>query len=64
MRTRFVLGVGPVKISTTADVLAINFPVPAVAPPPAAETITLAELKKLLKKPGGKKRVGKGPAGK
>ncbi|HTA06638.1 MAG TPA: hypothetical protein VK774_09770 [Solirubrobacteraceae bacterium] len=39
-----------IRVSVLSDTLAINFPVAAVPPPPAGETITAAELAKLEKK--------------
>ncbi len=45
-----------IHISVLSDTLAINFPVAAVPPPPAAETITAAELAKLEKKAKAKQK--------
>jgi hypothetical protein len=50
VRSNIVLALGGVKLNVTDDVLAINFPVAAIPAPPAAETITAAELKRLLVK--------------
>jgi hypothetical protein len=50
VRSHVVLALGAVKLNVTTDVLAINFPVAAIPAPPAAETITAAELKKILVK--------------
>jgi hypothetical protein len=48
VRSLVVLALGGLKLTAIHDVLAINFPVATIPPPPAAETITAAELKKLL----------------
>jgi hypothetical protein len=58
VRSHVVLALGGLKLSVTHDVLAVDFPVAAIAPPPAAETITAAELKKIIAKQlkGKKKR--------
>jgi hypothetical protein len=48
VRSQVVLALGAIKLNRTEDVLAIDFPVAAIAPPPAAETITGAQLKKIL----------------
>jgi hypothetical protein len=56
VRSHIVLSLGAVKLNTTEDVLAIDFPVAAIAPPPAAETITGAELKKIIAKQVKKKK--------
>ncbi len=56
VRSHVVLALGSVKLNVTEDVLAINFPVAAIAPPPAAETITGAELQKILVKQLKKKK--------
>jgi hypothetical protein len=56
VRSHVVLALGGLKLSVTHDVLAINFPAPAIAPPPAAETITAAELKKIVAKQLKKKK--------
>lgn len=56
VRSHIVLSLGAVKLNTTEDVLAIDFPVAAIAPPPAAETITGAELKKIIAKQLRKKK--------
>jgi hypothetical protein len=50
VHTHTVLALGGVKLIVTHDVLAIDFPVAPVPAPPAAETITTAELKKLIAK--------------
>jgi hypothetical protein len=50
VRSHVVLALGGLKLGVTHDVLAINFPVAAIPAPPAAETITAAELKKLIAK--------------
>ncbi len=50
VRSHIVLSLGGVKLNVTQDVLAIDFPIVAIAPPPAAETISGAELKKILAK--------------
>ena len=47
---------GGVKLNVTQDVLAIDFPIVAIAPPPAAETISGAELKKTSLKQLKKKK--------
>jgi hypothetical protein len=49
VHTTILLSIGKLRFSTSADVLAIDFPVTAPAPPPAAETISAAELLKLEK---------------
>jgi hypothetical protein len=49
VHTGIVLSIGKLRIGTSADVLAIDFPVTVPAPPPAAETISAAELEKLEK---------------
>jgi hypothetical protein len=49
VHTGIVLSIGKLRIGTSADVLAIDFPVTVPAPPPAAETISAAELLKLEK---------------
>jgi len=56
VRSHVVLRLGAVKLNVTQDVLAINFPVAAVTAPPAAETITGAELKKILARQLKKKK--------
>jgi hypothetical protein len=56
VRSHVVLSLGGLKLSVTHDVLAIDFPVAAIAPPPAAETITGAELKKIVAKKLKKKK--------
>jgi hypothetical protein len=48
VRSHVVLALGAVKLNRTEDVLAIDFPVAAIAPPPAAETISGAQLKKII----------------
>jgi hypothetical protein len=48
VRSHVVLALGAVKLNRTEDVLAIDFPVAAIAPPPAAETISGAQLKKFI----------------
>jgi hypothetical protein len=50
VRSHIVLALGGLRLSVTHDVLAINFPVAAIPPPPASETITAAELKTILAK--------------
>jgi glutamate-1-semialdehyde aminotransferase len=47
VHTTVVLSIGKLRMSTSSDVLAIDFPVTVPAPPPAAETIPAAELLKL-----------------
>jgi hypothetical protein len=59
VRSNIVLAIGKVKLKVDEEVLAINFPVAAIPPPPAAETITLAELEKLEKKLLKKKHAAK-----
>ena len=54
VRTQLTLGIGGARVSVTADLLAINFPL-VVQPPPAAETIDAAELEKLEAKGHAKK---------
>ena len=54
-----MLALGGVKLNVTEDVLAIDFPVAAITAPPAAETITAAELKKILAKQLKKKKKKK-----
>jgi hypothetical protein len=49
VRTSIVLSIGKLRFSTSSDVLAIDFPVTVPAPPPAAETISAAELEKIEK---------------
>jgi hypothetical protein len=49
VHSKIVLALGRAKLTVTADVLAINFPVVPIAAPPASETITTAELEKLEK---------------
>jgi hypothetical protein len=49
VHTGIVLSIGKLHLGTSADVLAIDFPVTVPAPPPAAETISAAELEKLEK---------------
>jgi hypothetical protein len=49
VHTTVVLAIGKLRISSSADVPAIDFPVAVPAPPPAAETIGAAELLKLQK---------------
>ncbi|HUA75434.1 MAG TPA: hypothetical protein VL988_11800 [Solirubrobacteraceae bacterium] len=50
VRTNLLLRIGKaIHLDVAADVLAVNFPVAAVPPPPAAETITAVELAKLEK---------------
>jgi hypothetical protein len=56
VRSHVVLALGALKLSVTHDVLAINYPVAAVTAPPAAETISGAELKKILAKLKKKKK--------
>ncbi|HEV7529423.1 MAG TPA: hypothetical protein VGO29_11060 [Solirubrobacteraceae bacterium] len=56
VRSHVVLALGAVKLNVTQDVLAINFPVAAIPAPPAAETITAAQLKKILAKRLKKKK--------
>lgn len=53
---KIMLALGKAKLTVTADVLAIDFPVSAVPPPPASETITAAELEKLEKAHKKKKK--------
>jgi hypothetical protein len=50
VETKLVIGLGTLKLDVTAGVLAINFPVSPVAPPPAGETISGAELERLERK--------------
>ena len=59
VRSHVVLALGGVKLNVTEDVLAINFPVAAIPAPPAAETITAAELKKIIAKQLKKKKKKK-----
>jgi hypothetical protein len=47
LHTTILLAIGKLRFSTSADVLAIDFPVTVPAPPPAAETISAAELEKI-----------------
>jgi hypothetical protein len=47
VRMNIVLSIGKVRLIVSEDVLAIDFPVTAPAPPPAAETIGAAELEKI-----------------
>jgi hypothetical protein len=47
VHTTILLAIGKLRFSTSADVLAIDFPVTVPAPPPAAETISAAELEKI-----------------
>lgn len=56
VRSHIVLALRGVKLNVTEDVLAIDFPVAAIAPPPAAETITAAQLKKVLAERAKKKK--------
>ncbi|HEX3434782.1 MAG TPA: hypothetical protein VHT25_12065 [Solirubrobacteraceae bacterium] len=56
VRSHVVLRLGVIKLNVTQDVLAIDFPVATATAPPAAETITSAELKKLLAKQLKKKK--------
>jgi hypothetical protein len=56
VRSDVVLALGRAKLKVTANVLAINFPVAAIPAPPASETITAAELEKLVKTQKGKKK--------
>ena len=56
VRSHVVLALGSVKLNTTEDVLAIDFPVAAPTVPPAAETITAAELKKIIAKQQKRKK--------
>lgn len=56
VRSNVVLALGKVRVKVTSDVLAINFPVGPVAPPPASETIAAAELEKLVKKEAKKRK--------
>jgi hypothetical protein len=49
VHTKVLLSIGKLRFGTSADVLAIDFPVAVPAPPPAAETISAAELLKLEK---------------
>jgi hypothetical protein len=57
VRSQIVLALGGVKLNVTEEVPAINFPVAAVTAPPAAETISAAELKKTLAKAKKKKNT-------
>jgi hypothetical protein len=59
VRSNIVLAIGKVKLKVNEEVPAINFPVAVSLPPPAAETITLAELEKLQKKLLKKKHATK-----
>jgi hypothetical protein len=56
VRTSLGLAFRGVKIQATVDVPAIDFPVGAVPVPPASETITAAELEKLLRHRGARRR--------
>jgi hypothetical protein len=47
VRMKVVLSIGKVRLIASEDVLAIDFPVTVPAPPPAAETISAAELEKI-----------------
>jgi hypothetical protein len=47
VRMNIVLSIGKVRLIATEDVLAIDFPVTVLPPPPAAETIGAAELEKI-----------------
>jgi hypothetical protein len=47
LRTILLLSIGKLRFSTSSDVLAIDFAVSVPAPPPAAETISSAELEKI-----------------
>ena len=47
VRTILLLSIGKLRFSTSSDVLAIDFAVSVPAPPPAAETISSAELEKI-----------------
>ena len=47
VHTTLLLAIGKLRFSTSDDVLAIDFPVTVPAPPPAAETISAAELEKI-----------------
>jgi hypothetical protein len=49
VHTSLVLSIGKLRFGTSADVLAIDFPVTVPAPPPAAETISAAALEKIEK---------------
>jgi hypothetical protein len=49
VRTSLILHLGPVRMTISADVVAINFPL-SVAAPAAAETISLSEAESLTKK--------------
>ncbi len=48
VRSHLVLALAGIKLNISKDIPAIDFPVAAIAPPPAAETITGAQLKKIL----------------
>ena len=48
VRSHYVLALAGVKLNVSRDIPAIDFPVAAIAPPPAAETITGAQLKKII----------------
>jgi hypothetical protein len=48
VRSHLVLAFAGVKLNVTEDIPAIDFPVAPIAPPPASETITGAELKKIV----------------
>jgi hypothetical protein len=48
VRSHVMLALAGVKLNVSRDIPAIDFPVAAIAPPPAAETITGAQLKKIL----------------
>ena len=48
VRSHLILALAGVKLNVSEDIPAINFPVAAIAPPPAAETITGAQLKKII----------------
>jgi hypothetical protein len=56
VRSNIVLVLGKVKLEVSADVLAINYPVVTIAPPPPTETVTAADLEELVKKHAKKKR--------
>ena len=49
VHTTVLLSIGKLRLGTSVDVLAIDFPVTVPAPPAAAETIGAAELEKIEK---------------
>jgi hypothetical protein len=56
VRTVARIGIGPIAMRVSLDVLATDFPVAPVAAPPASETITAAEARTLLAKAKAKKK--------